>query len=185
MSFLAMIAAVGSNRVIGKDNDLLWHLPKDFAFFKKATEQRVVVMGRNTYESMGKALPHRYNFVVSSNPNFKPNDARVFDTPEKALAEAKVLDETPFIIGGQGLYTHFLPQATHLMVTHVQYEAEGHAYFPEYDQKDYITLFTKEYPADTKHKYAFTIKVYQKTGYEPTAVESAFLDQQIGSLLAE
>ena len=95
MSFLGLISAVGSNRVIGANNDLLWHLPDDFKFFKRITKERVVIMGRKTYDSMGEALINRYNFVLSRQKDFKLDDARCFSDYEECLGHASLIDETP------------------------------------------------------------------------------------------
>lgn len=183
MRFLAMIAAVGKNNVIGANNDLLWHLPNDFKFFKRTTLNRVVIMGRKTYDSMGQqALSHRYNFVLSKNPQVSLEDATVFTDTDSCLKASYTIDSTPFIIGGEKVYRMMLPKASHLFITRVDFETDGDAYFPEFNQDDYKLLASKDHPVDKRHKYAFQIQIWERKGFEATDAESAFLKQQIESL---
>ncbi|MGB0166471.1 MAG: dihydrofolate reductase [Luteibaculum sp.] len=181
MRFLALIAAIGKNRVIGGDNDLLWHLPDDFKYFKESTKERVVIMGRNTYDSMGKALPHRYNFVLSRQ-DLKLEDAKLFQNPELALEEARKIDETPIIIGGEKIYQLYLKEASHLFLTRVDFEADGEAYFPEFEHLPFELLRESFHPKDEKHRHGFAFQIFQHKDFRPTEAEQFFLDQQIARL---
>lgn len=129
---LAMIVAMTSNRVIGKDNDLPWpRIKEDMKFFRKQTKGHVVIMGRKTYESIGSPLPHRANFVVTRNRNFRAPGCLVFNSIEDALAEAYEIDKQPIIIGGSGIYKEFLPKTSILFLSEVKKEYEGDTHFPE------------------------------------------------------
>ena len=126
---ITIICACSENRVIGKDNKLPWHIPSDLKRFKKLTLGNVVVMGRNTYQSMGKALANRTNVVLSKNGLFNPDDAVVFDSVELVLEE--YADENVFVIGGEQIYKEFLPYADRIELTFIEKEFEGDAFFPE------------------------------------------------------
>lgn len=182
MSFLGLISAVGSNRVIGANNDLLWHLPDDFKFFKRITKERVVIMGRKTYDSMGEALINRYNFVLSRQKDFKLDDARCFSDYEECLVHASLIDETPFVIGGQHIYEQYLNKATHLFITKVDFEKEGDAYFPEFDTNEFKLIASKFHEADEKHAHSFTFQIWEREGAFITEGVQSFLKQQIESL---
>ncbi|MBB3048378.1 dihydrofolate reductase [Litorivivens lipolytica] len=133
---LAMIAAMSRNRVIGRDNALPWHISADLKHFKRTTLGKPVVMGRKTYESIGRPLPGRTNIVVTRQQGYQPDGVRVATSTEAALAlaeEVAVTDgaEEVMVIGGEQLYRSLLPHADHLYLTEVDAEVEGDAFFPE------------------------------------------------------
>ncbi|GMG87857.1 dihydrofolate reductase [Biformimicrobium ophioploci] len=133
---VAMIAAMASNRVIGRDNQLPWHIPEDLKFFKRVTLGKPVVMGRNTFESIGRPLPGRTNIVVTRNRNWSAEGVEVVASLEAALesgeraARAAGADEV-MVIGGGEIYRQALPLAQRLYLTEVQAEFQGDAWFPE------------------------------------------------------
>lgn len=128
---IAMIAAMANNRVIGKDNQMPWHLPADLKHFKKVTLGKPVIMGRKTYQSIGKALPGRRNIVISRQGVALSADADWVRSIEQALAlvqdEAEVM-----IIGGAEIYRQVLPMADRLYITDIDLTVEGDAFFPDY-----------------------------------------------------
>ncbi|MGY5797649.1 type 3 dihydrofolate reductase [Rheinheimera faecalis] len=128
---IAMIAAMANNRVIGKDNQMPWHLPADLKHFKKVTLGKPVIMGRKTYQSIGKALPGRRNIVISRQSGALSTDADWVQSIEQALAlvqhEAEVM-----IIGGAEIYRQVLPLADTLYITDIDLTVEGDAFFPDY-----------------------------------------------------
>lgn len=128
---IAMIAAMANNRVIGKDNQMPWHLPADLKHFKKVTLGKPVIMGRKTYQSIGKALPGRRNIVISRQSGALSTDADWVQSIEQALAlvqhEAEVM-----IIGGAEIYRQVLPMADTLYITDIDLTVEGDAFFPDY-----------------------------------------------------
>ena len=128
---IAMIAAMANNRVIGKNNQMPWHLPADLKHFKKVTLGKPVIMGRKTYQSIGKALPGRRNIVISRQSGLLSADADWVQSIEQALAlvqhEAEVM-----VIGGAEIYRQVLPMADTLYITDIDLSVEGDAFFPDY-----------------------------------------------------
>ncbi len=124
-----LIVAMAKNRVIGIDNKMPWHLPADFAWFKKNTLGHPVIMGRKTFESIGKPLPGRRNLVVSRNKDWHANGCEVFSSLTSALASCEPAAHT-FVIGGASLYSEALPMSDHLYLTEVDATPEGDTFFP-------------------------------------------------------
>jgi dihydrofolate reductase len=137
---LAMIAAMSRNRVIGRDNALPWHISADLKHFKRTTLGKPVVMGRKTFESIGRPLPGRTNIVVTRQKDYRPDGVRVATSTASALALADEVaaadgaDEV-MVIGGEQLYRSLLPHAERLYLTEVDAEVEGDAFFPELDAR--------------------------------------------------
>ncbi|WP_347232152.1 type 3 dihydrofolate reductase [Pseudoalteromonas sp. PS5] len=128
---ISMIAAMANNRVIGKDNDMPWHLPADLQHFKKITLGKPVIMGRKTFESIGRPLPGRRNIVISRNSNYTHEGIEVVSTPEAALKAVSNYEEI-MIIGGGHIYDIFLPYAQRLYLTFIDLDVEGDTQFPDY-----------------------------------------------------
>lgn len=123
---ICLIAAFDRNQLIGSNNQLPWHIPEDLAYFKKVTVNNTIVMGRKTFDSIGKPLPNRKNIVISK--NLGPVDGiTIIQQPDSLLDLA---EETVFIIGGASIYKHFLPIATKLYITHIDATFSGDVYFP-------------------------------------------------------
>ena len=138
MNNLSMIACVGKNLELGKNNDLIWHLPNDLKFFKKTTLNKTVVMGRRTFESLPKKLPNRRNIVLMLPNEEKIPDVDIFYSVSEVLEEIKNINEEVFIIGGASIYKQFLPYASKLYLTEVPCEEkEASVYFPEFDKSKY------------------------------------------------
>lgn len=158
---IAMIAAVGQNFEIGKGNDLLWHLPEDFKFFKSTTMNHPIIMGRKTFESLGRPLPKRRNIVLSRS-GFSAEGVEVVKDISEALKlvaeEVKV-----FIIGGEQIYRLALSKADTIYLTHVDVEFEdADAYFPKFDVEDFSVKTLMNHQVDEKHKYSFEVKEYRR-----------------------
>ena len=137
---VSAIAAIGkNNRVLGKDGQLLWSIPEDMQYFKDTTAGKPVIMGRGTWESIPakyRPLPHRLNIVVSRNLDYVAEGATVASSPDEALTVAQATDtEEIFIIGGESLYTYFLPNTDRLYLTLVDTDAEGDCYFPDHTRQ--------------------------------------------------
>jgi dihydrofolate reductase len=130
MAPLSLIAAMSTNRVIGNKGQLPWHEPEDMEHFKRTTLGHAVIMGRATYDALGRPLPRRRNIVVTRHVMRLP--CEVTHTLEEAVAMARTTDPEPFIIGGGQIYTQALPLVTRMYLTIVQKEAEGDAFFPEF-----------------------------------------------------
>lgn len=129
---LSMIVAMAHDRVIGVDNSLPWHLPADLKYFKAVTMGKPIVMGRKTFESIGRPLPGRQNIVITRNPDWSADGVTVVNSVEAAVRSADGADEV-MIIGGEQIYRAALPQADRLYVTEVGLEVAGDAWFPEID----------------------------------------------------
>ncbi len=127
---LAMVAAMARNRVIGNAGQLPWHEPADLAHFKRTTTGHAVIMGRKTWDSLGRPLPRRRNLVVTRQPGFIANGAEVFADLTQAIAAARTTDGEPMIIGGGEIYALALPFATRIELTEIACEPPGDAYFP-------------------------------------------------------
>lgn len=129
---IAMIAAMANNRVIGKDNQMPWHLPEDLRHFKAMTMDKPIVMGRKTFESIGRPLPGRQNIVISRQTHFTAPGITVVDSIDAAIKSAKQCDELVIIGGGQ-LYSTMLPKAERLYLTEINLNVEGDTFFPAWD----------------------------------------------------
>lgn len=166
---ISLIAAMAKNRVIGANNQMLWHLPADFAWFREHTLGKPVVMGRKTFESIGKALPNRKNIVLSRQPDFaaEHQELTVVDSLSAAIHAAGDVPEV-MIIGGDSIYQQALADATHLYLTFVDATLEGDAFFPEYEfdqNKNRINwqeIASKTHPIDDKNAYAMQFFILQK-----------------------
>ena len=135
---VSIIAAMAKNRVIGIDNGLPWHLPEDLKHFKETTQGKTIIMGRKTFESMGRALPKRRNIVVSRNPEFEAEGCEVTSSLERALELCRQADDQEvFIIGGHSLFKDGLNIADRLYLTVIDKEFEGDTYFPAYSLDSY------------------------------------------------
>jgi dihydrofolate reductase len=158
---VSIIAAVGKNNEIGLDNKLLWKLPDDLKRFQKLTKGHAVIMGRKTFESIGKPLPERKNIVVTRQSDYKAQGCTVVRSLEAAL-EAAGDDDEPFVIGGSELYDLALPYANKLYLTFVDAEPEADVYFPELDVKEWKFVSKEEHAADERHIHAFTFTIYER-----------------------
>ena len=133
---VSMIAAIGKNNELGKNNDLIWHFKEDMKFFKETTLGSAVIMGRKTFESLPKALPNRENIVITSNPDFKAQGATVVLSIDEAIKAAQ--GSEVFIIGGAKIYEQFLPLAKKLYLTEIEAECnEADTFFPHFDKSLY------------------------------------------------
>lgn len=138
--------------IIGKDNNIPWHISDDLKLFKKNTINNTIIMGRKTYESIGKPLPKRKNIVVSSKLKVD-NEVKVCDTFEKAINLAENLGKDIFFIGGNQIYKSALKIADYIYLSLVKGNYSGNVYFPEYDKKDWQMIDSKEYDKFTFIRY--------------------------------
>ncbi len=163
---LSIISAMARNRVIGRDNDLPWRLPEDMQHFMRSTLGKPVIMGRKTYESMGKPLPGRCNIVVSRSLP-PPAGVKIAKSLEQALQQAKAgcsgsgVDEY-FVIGGAQLYAASLPLAQRLYLTWVHADVAGDTFFPKFDLAAWREVQRQDFPASAKRTYPFSIVTYER-----------------------
>ncbi|MEH6502308.1 MAG: dihydrofolate reductase [Cycloclasticus sp.] len=157
-----MIVAMADNRAIGKDNELLWHLPDDFKHFKAITMAKPILMGRKTYQSIGRPLPGRKNIVVTRDLTFTADGVLVVNSIDAALDAVKE-DAEVMVIGGASFYQQMLPLADRLYVTHVHHHFDADTFFPEIDADQWRVVEQTEHAADERHAYSFSFVEYQKT----------------------
>ncbi|MVM28921.1 dihydrofolate reductase [Spirosoma sp. HMF4905] len=164
---ISLISAVAENGVIGLNNDMPWHLPDDFAFFKRKTSHHPIIMGRKSLEALGKPLPNRTNIVITRNPDFTADGVTVVHTLTDAVAKAKESErrtEEIFVIGGAEIYTMALPIATTLYLTEIHQAYEGDTYFPAFDKNEWQEVSRRPHPADERHAVAFDFVEYERVG---------------------
>jgi dihydrofolate reductase len=152
----SIVVAVARNGVIGRDNRLPWKLPKDLAYFKRVTMGHPVVMGRRTWESIGRALPGRLNIVVTRNPSLDAPGATVVPSLADAWKAAGNADEVS-IIGGTSIFRETLPIADRIHLTEVEADVEGDTFFPDFDRGEWVEQEVERHPADERHEYPFRI----------------------------
>ncbi|ENM5933727.1 type 3 dihydrofolate reductase [Vibrio mimicus] len=157
---ISMIAAMAENRIIGKDNQMPWHLPADFAWFKRCTLGKPVIMGRKTYQSIGRPLPGRHNIVISRDESLQIDGVDVVASIDAALAKAGEVDEI-MIIGGGSLYAACLPMANKLYITEINAELDGDTQFPAWGS-DWQECYRENYPADEKNTYAMDFVIFER-----------------------
>jgi len=157
---LSLIAAVDEHMGIGKANQLLCYLPKDLARFKQITMGKPIIMGRKTFESIGRPLPGRRNMVISSRLE-KIDGIEVFPTIEKALDECK--DEADvFVIGGGLLYETVMDRADRLYLSHIHATFEADTFFPELNKREWVASSTETFAADQHNQYRFSLVIYDR-----------------------
>ncbi|MER2491005.1 dihydrofolate reductase [Catenovulum sediminis] len=161
---LSMIAAMTPERAIGKDNKLLWHMPADLKFFKQTTLNKPIIMGRKTFDSIGRPLPGRLNIVVSRQTRAPHPDVKLANSPEQALEIAKqhADSEEIVVIGGGHIYETFLPYADILYITWVDASIEGDAFFPEITENNWQPIKQIEGTVDEKNQYPHKFVTYAR-----------------------
>jgi len=162
---LSFIVAISENNAIGKDNQLPWHLPEDLKFFKRTTMGKPVVMGRKTYESLGKPLPGRLNIVVSGNKDLVlPEGVLLYSDLDAAIARLQQEPtEEGFIIGGGQIFAETMATADRMYITRVHTEiADADAFFPDIDHTHWKMVWEEKHDADEKHKYAYTFQQFER-----------------------
>ena len=162
---IVLIAAFAQNRVVGINNTLPWHLPEDLKYFKRTTTGKAIIMGRKTYDSIGRPLPNRTNIVISRNSELKIEGVKVVDSLQAAIDLAKEVNfingvEEVMVIGGASIYEEALPKADRLYITHVHAEVAGDAYFPEVDFSQWQEISRDDYAASESNPYDYSFVVY-------------------------
>ncbi len=160
---LSIIVATAEKGVIGKDNQLIWHLPEDLKMFRRLTTGHVIIMGRKTFESIGKPLPNRTSIIISRNTDYLVEGCIVVGSLEEAIEKAKEIEtEEAFIIGGAQIYALALDMADTVYLTQVHYNFEGDAFFPVLDTNIWTETERKSFQPDEKHAYAFDFVTLEK-----------------------
>ena len=156
-----LIAAIANNNALGKDNDLIWHLPADLIRFRHTTSGHHILMGRNTYESIGKPLPNRTSVIITRNANYNAEGCIVVTSLEAALEVAKE-DSSPFVIGGAQIYREAINLVDQLDITEVHHDFEADVFFPEIDRSVWKETRRERFEADAKNPYPYSFVSYQR-----------------------
>lgn len=160
---LSIIVAVAKNNVIGKDNQLIWHLPEDLKRFKRLTTNHTIIMGRKTFESLGRVLPNRKHVILCNDAKMSVDDENVeiLDDISK-LKKYKDSEEENFVIGGATIYKLLMPYADKMYVTHINEEFEGDVYFPEISENDWKITEREKGLIDEKNPFDYEYVTYER-----------------------
>jgi dihydrofolate reductase len=158
---VTMVAAAAENNALGKDNDLVWHLPDDFKRFKSITSHHHIIMGRKTFESFPRLLPNRKHIVITKQKDYTAENVEIVHSIEDAL-DLCIGQEEVFIIGGGQIYKQALTFADKIELTRVHGTFEADAFFPEIDLSKWTLINEEKHPIDDRHQYAFTYLTYVK-----------------------
>jgi dihydrofolate reductase len=159
---ISIIVAVAENYAIGKDNDLLWHIPNDLKRFKRITSGHPVIMGKNTWKSLPRApLPNRRNIVITDDPTDQFEGAEMVHSIEEALTICDPQDEN-FIIGGASIYKQFLPYCDRLYITKVHQSFEGDVFFPMLNLLEWERVSRDDYPPDEKNDFGYSYFIFDR-----------------------
>lgn len=160
---ISLIAAIGKNNELGKGNTLLWHMPADMKYFTKTTLLHPVVMGRKTFESIGKPLSNRRNIVITRDLSYKKEGIEIKHSLNEVLDLFPDNNEEIFIIGGAELYKQTIPIADKLYITHIDAEdRDADTFFPEINKKEWQEIFREEHEPDEKNAYRYAFVNYEK-----------------------
>ena len=151
------------NNAIGKDNQLLWHLPNDLKFFKNLTWGMVVIMGRKTFEAVNKPLPGRMNIIITRQPGWTAEGTITATDLHDAIEKAKATNcKEIFVIGGGEIYTQSMAIANTIYITRVHAAVEGDTFFPAIDEAAWELISNEDFEIDTKHAYTYSFQVWEK-----------------------
>ena len=156
---ITLIAAVAENNALGKDNQLLWHLPDDFKRFKNVTSGHYIIMGRKTFESFPKPLPNRTHIIITRQKKYPSENCIVVDSLQKAIAICPPAEEL-FIIGGGEIYNLSIEIADKLDITRVHHTFDADTFFPEIDLNKWVLTSVEFHPKDERHDFDFTFETY-------------------------
>ncbi|WP_044171926.1 dihydrofolate reductase [Flectobacillus major] len=160
---LSIIVAAATNGVIGHNNQLIWHLPEDLKMFKRRTTGHVIIMGRKTFESIGKPLPNRTTIIISRNPEYRVEGCITVGSLEEAIAQAQQIEPSEaFVIGGAEIYRLALPLADIVYLTEVLQGFEGDAFFPSLEPTVWQEIERTDFVIDEKHAVPFSFVTYHK-----------------------
>lgn len=160
---ISFIVAASTNNVIGKDNQLIWHLPNDMRFFKNTTWGMPMIMGRKSFESVNKKFPGRINIVITRQKNWTKEGVVVVDTIDAALKAAEATNcKEIFIIGGGEIFKETMPLADVIYMTRVHAELEGDAFFPIINDNEWEMVSNEDHEKDLKHAYSYSFQKWKK-----------------------
>lgn len=158
---IIVIAAVAENNAIGRNNDLLWHLPNDFKRFRNLTTGHHIIMGRKTFESLPKLLPNRTHIIITRQKKYAFKSCIVVSNLKEALTKIPH-NEDVYVIGGGEIYAQSLQIADKIEITKVHHNFEADTFFPEISPEEWELIFEENHPADERHSYAYTFQTFIK-----------------------
>ncbi|MFN2458511.1 MAG: dihydrofolate reductase [Chitinophagaceae bacterium] len=168
-AIISILVAAGENNVIGRNNKLPWYLPKDLKYFKNVTWAMPILMGRKTFESIGKPLPGRKNIVLSRDINWKQEGVESAQTLKQAIAIAQQADAKEiFVIGGAEIFRSAFPATKRVYLTRLHHEFEGDAYFPALKDEEWQLTKNRFCTPDEKNKYSYSFQVWERKSIQPT-----------------
>jgi dihydrofolate reductase len=160
---ISLVVAAATNNAIGKDNQLLWHLPNDLKFFKNTTWGMPVIMGRKTFESVSKILPGRFNIIITAQPNWNFDSVIVASSLQDALDKAVASNcKEAFIIGGGEIYKQSMQMANVIYLTRVHTEIDGDTFFPEIDETQWQLTTNEDFEMDGKHAFNYSFQKWER-----------------------
>ena len=159
---LSIAVAVGENFAIGKNNQLLWHMPADLKFFKQTTLGHTVIMGRKTFDSVGRPLPNRRNIVITRDSELRIENVEVVNSLDEALEITKTEAKPVFIVGGAEIYRQALHKTDTLYLTTIHHTFDADTFFPEIDRDEWELVNYEMHKADEKNKYDYTFEVLKR-----------------------
>ncbi|MDR4888608.1 dihydrofolate reductase [Fredinandcohnia sp. QZ13] len=159
---ISLLLAMDKNQLIGKDNDLPWRLPADLAYFKRVTMGHPIIMGRKTYDSIGRPLPGRENIIVTRDTSYKAEGCKVIHSIDEIVKMSEETEQELFVIGGAEIFKEILPYSDRLYITEIDEEFEGDTYFPAFDKAEWQVISKEKGIKDEKNPYEYTFLVYEK-----------------------
>jgi len=159
---ISFIVAMDKNRVIGKNNQLPWHLPEDLKFFKRVTMGHSIAMGRKTYESIGRPLPGRQNIIITRKPDYQSDGCMVFHSLREFLQFCKGQSEEIFVIGGAEVFTEMFTYADRLYITYIHDEFAGDTFFPNWNEQEWELTSCEPGLKDEKNPFDYEFRVYNR-----------------------
>ncbi|RFB16869.1 dihydrofolate reductase [Bacillus sp. HNG] len=159
---ISLLLAMDKNQLIGKDNDLPWRLPADLAYFKRVTMGHPIIMGRKTYDSIGRPLPGRENIIVTRDTSYKAEGCKVIHSIDEIVKMSEETEQELFVIGGAEIFKEILPYSDRLYITVIDEEFEGDTYFPAFDKAEWQVISKEKGIKDEKNPYEYTFLVYEK-----------------------
>jgi dihydrofolate reductase len=159
---LSLIWAMDQNRLIGNNNSLPWYLPADLAFFKRTTMGKPMIMGRKTFDSIGRPLPGRQNIVITRDSTFSAEGCDIANSIGEAMSLVSEEKQEAMLIGGASLYLQMLAQADTLYLTQIHHTFSGDTWFPEMDMSQWSEVYREDFEADEKNRHAYSFMQYQR-----------------------
>jgi dihydrofolate reductase len=159
---ISIIVAMDENKVIGKNNQLPWHLPADLAYFKQVTMGHPIIMGRKTHESIGRVLPGRENVILTRNRDYFAEGCTIIHSIDDLVEWEKRQNDEIFVIGGAEIFKQTLPITEKLYITKIHHHFTGDTYFPEYDESDWELIWQQKGVKDEKNPYDYDFVIYER-----------------------